>query len=178
MVSPVVLTTGTDRQLIPFNRPTASGREADYIAQALSAGHLSGDGAFTRHCSKLLEQETGAAKALLTTSCTHALEMAALLLDLRPGDEVIVPSFTFVSTLNAFVLRGARPRCVDIRADTLNIDETLIEREINERTRAIFLVQWNRCNATSRIHALSASSFTVPLAAIWQPCACRRCSMR
>ncbi|HEX6066134.1 MAG TPA: dTDP-4-amino-4,6-dideoxygalactose transaminase [Longimicrobiales bacterium] len=142
MVSPVVLTTGTDRQLIPFNRPTASGREADYIAQALSAGHLSGDGAFTRHCSKLLEQETGAAKALLTTSCTHALEMAALLLDLRPGDEVIVPSFTFVSTLNAFVLRGARPRCVDIRADTLNIDETLIEREINERTRAIFLVHY------------------------------------
>ncbi len=94
---------------IPFNKPTLVGHELDYIAQAIGAGHISGDGAFTRRCAALLEQGLGVPKALLTTSCTHALEMAALLLDIQPGDEVIVPSFTFVSTVNAFVLRGAKP---------------------------------------------------------------------
>jgi dTDP-4-amino-4,6-dideoxygalactose transaminase len=104
--------------------------------------HISGDGTFTRHCHTLLEQEMGVAKVLLTTSCTHALEMAALLLDIQPGDEVIVPSFTFVSTANAFVLRGARPIFADIRPDTLNLDETQLERLITPRTRAIVPVHY------------------------------------
>jgi dTDP-4-amino-4,6-dideoxygalactose transaminase len=104
--------------------------------------HISGDGQFTRRCHKLLEETVGTPKALLTTSCTHALEMAALLLDLKPGDEVIVPSFTFVSTVNAFVLRGARPVFADVRPDTLNLDERLLERHITPRTRAIFVVHY------------------------------------
>src|SRR5215831_10934280 len=104
--------------------------------------HISGDGKFTRRCHQFLEETVGVPKALLTTSCTHALEMAALLLNLVPGDEVIVPSFTFVSTVNAFVLRGARPVFIDIRPDTLNLDERLLERHITPRTRAIFLVHY------------------------------------
>jgi dTDP-4-amino-4,6-dideoxygalactose transaminase len=127
---------------VPFNRPYLSGRELDYIAQAHANGQLSGDGAFTRQCHAWLERETGARKALLTHSCTAALEMAALLLDLRPGDEVIMPSFTFVSTANAFVLRGAVPVFVDIRPDTLNIDEALISKAITTRTRAICVVHY------------------------------------
>ena len=109
---------------IPFNKPYMTGRELEYIAQAHANGHLSGDGPFTRHCHAWLEQRIGCRKALLTHSCTGALEMAALLLDLQPGDEVIMPSFTFVSTANAFVLRGAVPVFVDIRPDTLNLDES------------------------------------------------------
>ena len=127
---------------IPFNKPYMTGRELDFIAEAHRNGHLSGDGPFTRRCHAWLETATGARKALLTHSCTAALEMAALLLDLEPGDEVIMPSFTFVSTANAFVLRGAVPVFVDIRADTLNIDERLIEAAITPRTRAICVVHY------------------------------------
>jgi TDP-4-keto-6-deoxy-D-glucose transaminase len=127
---------------IPFNRPYLVGRELHNIAQAHANGHLSGDGMFTRQCHAWLEQHIGARKALLTHSCTAALEMAAILLDLQPGDEVIMPSFTFVSTANAFVLRGAVPVFVDIRPDTLNIDETLIESAITARTRAICVVHY------------------------------------
>jgi dTDP-4-amino-4,6-dideoxygalactose transaminase len=127
---------------IPFNKPYMTGRELWLIAQAHARGHLSGDGEFTRRCHAWLEQQTGTRRALLTHSCTAALEMAALLLDLQPGDEVILPSFTFVSTANAFVLRGAVPVFVDIRADTLNLDESLIEAAITPRTRAICVVHY------------------------------------
>ena len=127
---------------IPFNRPSLAGNELEYIAQAVRNGHLSGDGPFTRQCHAFLERELGVGKALLTTSCTHALEMSALLLDLQPGDEVIVPAFTFVSTVNAFVLRGARPVFADIRPDTLNLDETQLERLITPATKAIMLVHY------------------------------------
>ena len=127
---------------IPFNRPFATGEEIDYIRAAIATPKFSGDGNFTAHCHTLLEQSLGIQKALLTTSCTHALEMAALLLEIAPGDEVILPTFTFPSTANAFVLRGARPIFVDIRADTLNIDENQIEQRITEHTKAIFLVHY------------------------------------
>lgn len=127
---------------IPFNRPYLAGNEMAYISEALRSGHVSGDGAFTKRCHALLEREIGVRKALLTTSCTHALEMAALLLDVRPGDEVVVPSFTFVSSVNAFVLRGARPIFADIRPDTLNIDETRLERLITPKTKAIVVVHY------------------------------------
>jgi dTDP-4-amino-4,6-dideoxygalactose transaminase len=127
---------------IPFNRPGFVGNEQLYMAQAVADGHISGDGTYTRKCRELLESELGTAKVLLTTSCTHALEMAALLLDIQPGDEVIVPSFTFVSTVNAFVLRGARPVFVDIRPDTLNMDESEIERLVTARTKAIVPVHY------------------------------------
>ncbi len=129
-------------QAIPFNRPYMTGRELWLIAQAHARGHLSGDGTFTRQCHAWLERTTGTRKALLTHSCTAALEMAALLLDLEPGDEVIMPSYTFVSTANAFVLRGAVPVFVDIRADTLNLDERLVEAAITTRTRAICVVHY------------------------------------
>ena len=127
---------------IPFNHPSLAGNELSYISQAISTGHSSGDGLFTKRCHALLEGELSAAKALLTTSCTHALEMAALLLDIQPGDEVIIPDFTFVSTINAFVLRGARPVFADIRPDTLNLDETQLERLISPRTKAIVPVHY------------------------------------
>ncbi len=127
---------------IPFNKPCLAGNELEYMVQAVKAQHISGDGSFTRRCNTWLEQELGVTKALLTTSCTHALEMAAFLLNIQPGDEVIVPSFTFVSTVNAFVIRGARPVFCDIRPDTLNIDETLLERLITPHTRAILVVHY------------------------------------
>jgi dTDP-4-amino-4,6-dideoxygalactose transaminase len=127
---------------IPFNRPHLTGREHEYMSEALINGHISGDGNFTKKCSLLLEERFGVPKALLTTSCTHALEMAALLLDIKPGDEVIVPSFTFVSTVNAFVLRGAKPVFCDIRPDTLNLDETLLPGLITDKTRAIVPVHY------------------------------------
>src|SRR4029078_6375294 len=127
---------------IPFNQPTRVGRERAYVEEALSSGHWSGDGPFTRRCHALFEQKLGVRKALLTTSCTHALEMTALLLDIKPGDGVILPSFTFVSTANAFVLRGARPVFADIRPDTLNLDEERLERLITSRTRAILAVHY------------------------------------
>ncbi len=127
---------------IPFNHPCFAGNEQVYMAQAVANGHISGDGPFTKRVHTLLERELGIPKSLLTTSCTHALELAALLLDIQPGDEVIVPSFTFVSTINAFVLRGAWPVFIDIRADTLNLDETQLERHITSRTRAILPVHY------------------------------------
>jgi dTDP-4-amino-4,6-dideoxygalactose transaminase len=127
---------------IPFNKPSLAGNEFAYIHEAIESGHISGDGAFTKKCHALLEEALGVSKALLTTSCTHALEMSALLLDLGPEDEVIVPSFTFVSTVNAFVLRGARPVFIDVRPDTLNLDETKLESLITPRTRAIVPVHY------------------------------------
>ena len=127
---------------IPFNRPRTVGKEFDYIRQAIESMHISGDGLFTKKCHTLLEQSLGVPKALLTTSCTDALEMAALLLDIKPGDEVIIPSFTFVSTVNAFVLFGARPVFIDIRPDTLNLDENLLESLITPCTKAIVPVHY------------------------------------
>jgi dTDP-4-amino-4,6-dideoxygalactose transaminase len=127
---------------IPFNRACFGGNESAYIAQTIANGHISGDGVFTEKCQTFLEQELGALKALLTTSCTHALEMAALLVGIEPGDEVIIPSFTFVSTANAFVMRGAQPIFVDIRPDTLNLDETQLERHITPRSKAIVPVHY------------------------------------
>lgn len=127
---------------IPFNKPGLVGNEFRYMADALERGHISGDGSFTERCHALLEQQLQVKKVLLTPSCTHALEMMALLLNIEPGDEVIIPSFTFVSTANAFVLRGARPIFIDIRPDTLNLDETKLERLITPRTKAIVAVHY------------------------------------
>jgi len=128
--------------LIPFNKPYMTGKELWNIAQAHAKGHLAGDGSFTKLCNQWIEQRTGSNKALLTHSCTAGLEMAALLADVGPGDEVIMPSYTFVSTANAFVLRGAVPVFVDIRPDTLNLDEKRIEAAITEKTRAIVPVHY------------------------------------
>jgi dTDP-4-amino-4,6-dideoxygalactose transaminase len=127
---------------IPFNKPFIAGKELYYIAQAVTLNNIAGDGRFTQQCSRLLEERFGIEKVLLVPSCTAALEMAALLLDLGPDDEVILPSFTFVSTANAFVRLGARPVFVDVRPDTLNIDDALIEDAITPRTRAIFPVHY------------------------------------
>jgi len=127
---------------IPFNRPTCVGREQDYLNDAVASAHWSGDGPFTKRCHAILEEALGTPKALLTTSCTHALEMAALVLNVGPGDEVVVPSFTFVSTANAFVLRGARPVFADVRPDTLNLDEQRLEGLITARTKAIVPVHY------------------------------------
>jgi dTDP-4-amino-4,6-dideoxygalactose transaminase len=127
---------------IPFNRAGLTGNEFDYIRTSIANAHISGDGDFSFRVHELLERDMPAKKVLLTTSCTHALEMCALLLDCEPGDEIIMPSFTFVSTANAFVLRGATPVFVDIRPDTLNLDETLVEEAITPRTRAIVVVHY------------------------------------
>jgi dTDP-4-amino-4,6-dideoxygalactose transaminase len=127
---------------IPFNRPHIVGKELDRIAQARANGQLAGDGPFTRQCQSWLEKHAGGGKALLTHSCTAALEMAAILADLSPGDEVVLPSYTFVSTANAFVLRGAVPVFVDVRPDTLNLDERQVEAAITSRTRAIVPVHY------------------------------------
>lgn len=127
---------------IPFNKPYMTGSELSYIAEAHANNMLAGDGPFTRRCHTWLELTTGCSKALLTHSCTAALEMAAILADIQPGDEVIMPSYTFVSTANAFVLRGGVPVFVDIRPDTLNIDETCIEAAITSRTKAIVPVHY------------------------------------
>lgn len=127
---------------IRFNRPFIIGRELEYIQQAIEQMHISGDGSFTKKCQAFFEKEFGVPKVLLTTSCTHALEMAALLLNIRPGDEVIVPSFTFVSTVNAFVLHGARPVFIDIRPDTLNLDEMQLEQLITPQTKAILPISY------------------------------------
>lgn len=128
--------------VVPFNRPVISGREFEYMQQAVTSGHLSGDGTFTKKCHAELEKIVGVPKALLTTSCTHALEMMAILLDFQPDDEVIIPSFTFVSTVNAFVLRGAKPVFIDIRPDTLNLDESLLAAKITPKTKAIVPVHY------------------------------------
>lgn len=129
-------------EVIPFNRPYMTGKELFYIAKAHSEGSLAGDGPFTKLCHEFLETRTGCTKALLTHSCTAALEMAALLLDCAPGDEIIMPSYTFASSANAFVLRGATPVFVDIRKDTLNLDETLVEPAVTPRTKAIVAVHY------------------------------------
>jgi dTDP-4-amino-4,6-dideoxygalactose transaminase len=128
--------------MIPFNKPYISGKELDYIQQAIANLHLSGDGVFSRRCEAFIEQQLGVRRTLLTTSCTAALEMAALLIDVQPGDEIIVPAFTFPSTINAFVLRGARPVFADIRPDTLNLNEKLLPALITPRTKAIVAVHY------------------------------------
>lgn len=127
---------------IPFNKPPYTGNEEKNIAEAIKSGKICGDGQFTKKCSTWLERKTGSEKVLLTTSCTHALEMAALLSDIRPGDEVIMPSYTFVSTADAFVMRGAEIVFVDIRPDTMNIDETIIEDAVTDKTKAIVPVHY------------------------------------
>ena len=127
---------------VDFNRPITVGNEFEYMRQALENVHISGDGPFTKKCHELLERELGVPKVLLTTSCTHALEMSAILLNIQPNDEVIIPDFTFVSTVNAFVLRGAIPRFVDIRPDTLNLDESKLEALVTPRTKAILPVHY------------------------------------
>src|SRR5512147_1081940 len=127
---------------VDFNRPLPVGREQEYVLQALKSGHISGDGPFTKKCHAWLQEALGVPQALLTTSCTHALEMSALLLNIQSGDEVIVPDFTFVSTINAYVLRGARPVFADIRPDTLNMDESKLEALITPRTKAIVVMHY------------------------------------
>lgn len=128
--------------MISFNVPPTVGKELTYIEEAIRSQKICGDGEFTKKCSKWIEEKTGTTKALLTTSCTHATELAAILADIKPGDEVIMPSYTFVSTADAFVLRGARVIFVDIRPDTMNIDETLIEKAVTKKTRAIVPVHY------------------------------------
>jgi dTDP-4-amino-4,6-dideoxygalactose transaminase len=148
---------------IPFNKPCFVGNEIEYIIEAVKDGHISGDGPFTKKCEALLQDSLDVGRVLLTTSCTHALEMAALLLDIKPGDEVIVPSFTFVSTINAFVLRGARPVFIDIRPDTLNMDETILERLISPRTRAIVPVHYAGVGCEMDVISEIASTYGVPV---------------
>lgn len=132
----------TGKEKIRFNVPPFTGKEYEYVRQAVENQQICGDGEFTKKANRWFEEKTGTAKCLMTTSCTHATELAALLADIRPGDEIIMPSFTFVSTANAFVLRGGVPVFVDIRPDTMNIDETLIEAAVTEKTRAIVPVHY------------------------------------
>lgn len=132
----------TGKEKIRFNVPPFTGKEYDYVRQAVENQKICGDGEFTKKANSWFENRTGTAKCLMTTSCTHATELAAILADIQPGDEIIMPSFTFVSTANAFVLRGGVPVFVDIRPDTMNIDETLIEAAITEKTRAIVPVHY------------------------------------
>ena len=148
---------------IDFNKACLVGNELEYMAQAIQQAHISGDGDFTKRCSQLLESELGVPRVLLTTSCTHALEMAALLLDIQPGDEVIIPSFTFVSTVNAFVLRGAQPVFIDIRPDTLNLDETQLEGLITPRTRAIVPVHYAGVACEMDVILSIAKSHDIPV---------------
>ena len=128
--------------MIPFNKQCVAGNEINYIRDSIDSSHISGDGEFTKKCKQWFERKLGCRKVLLTTSCTHALEMAAILLDIKEGDEVIMPSYTFVSTANAFVLRGAKIVFVDVRADTMNIDEGKIEQAVTDRTKVIVPVHY------------------------------------
>lgn len=148
---------------IAFNRPTFIPKQNDYIAEAIERGRISGDGGFTQQCNEFLQRELGVPKALLTTSCTHALEMSALLLRVEPGDEVIMPSFTFVSTANAFALRGARIVFADIRPDTLNLDEAILPSLITNRTKAIVVVHYAGvgCNMDSIMKTAQAHGIPV-----------------
>lgn len=148
---------------IPFNQPTFVGKEPEYISQVIQGDHIAGDGVFTKKCNNLLEQLVGVPKVLLTTSCTHALEMAALLLDIQVGDQVIVPSFTFVSTINAFVLRGAKPVFCDIRPDTLNLNEAQLEKLITPRTRAILPVHYAGVGCEMDIICEIANRYGIPI---------------
>src|SRR5688572_33341475 len=127
---------------VDFNHPAPVGNELEYIRQAIESAHISGDGLFTKKCHALLENQLGIPKDLLTTSCTHALEMSAILLDIQPGDEVVIADFTFVSTVNAYVLRGATPRFIDIRPDTVNLDESKLKAALTPRTKAIIPVHY------------------------------------
>jgi dTDP-4-amino-4,6-dideoxygalactose transaminase len=148
---------------IPFNRPAQLGNEFKYISQALENGHASGNGPFTKRCEALLQETLGVPQVVLTTSCTHALEMSALLLRIQPGDEVILPSFTFVTTANAFVLRGARPVFVDVRPDTLNLDEGQVEDAITEQTRAIVPVHYAGIGCQMDVLGEIAERHTLPV---------------
>ena len=148
---------------IPFNKPSLAGNELEYIQDAVSLGHISGDGIFTKKCNSLLEVELGVKKVLLTTSCTHALEMAAILLGIQSGDEIIVPSFTFVSTVNPFVLRGAKPVFIDIRPDTLNMDENQLEGLITEKTKAIIPVHYAGVSCEMDIIMNIANKYDIPV---------------
>ncbi len=150
-------------EVTPFNRPFLPESGIDYLRQAVANKHLSGDGPFTKKCHAWLESTFGVPKALLTTSCTHALEMAALLLDIQPGDEVIVPAFTFVSTVNAFVLRGAIPVFADVRADTLNLDERLVPRLITPRTKAIVPVHYGGVACDMKALLAISQIYRVPI---------------
>lgn len=146
-----------DQKFITFNKPTYTGNEDYYVSQAIRSDKISGDGVFGKKCQEWFEKRFGCSKALLTPSCTHALEMAAMLINLQPGDEVIMPSYTFVSTANAFVIRGAKIVFVDIRPDTMNIDESLIEEAITPRTKAIVPVHYaGVACAMDEINALAA----------------------
>ena len=148
---------------IPFNRLDIHGKELDYIRQVIQSGHVSGDGLFSKRCSDILEKEIGVKRVLLTTSCTHALEMAAILLNVSTGDEVIVPSFTFVSTVNAFALRGAKPMFIDIRADTLNMDEKRLEDLITEKTKAIIPVHYAGVGCEMDVIMETAEKYGIPV---------------
>lgn len=148
---------------IDFNKPTLVGNELKYIRQAFENAHVSGDGHFSKACQQVLEEQLSVPKVLLTTSCTHALEMAALLLDIKPGDEVIIPSFTFVSTVNAFVLRGAKPVFIDIRPDTLNLDEKLLPDLISPRTRALAAVHYAGVACEMEVLQEVATRYNLPI---------------
>ena len=148
---------------IPFNWVDIQGNELEYIKDVIANSHLSGDGKFTRKCNALLEKEVGVKKSLLTTSCTHALEISALLLDIKTGDEVILPSFTFVSTVNAFVMRGARPVFIDIRPDTLNMDESQLEKLITKNTKAIITVHYAGVGCEMDIIINIANKYNIPV---------------
>lgn len=152
-----------DTSRIPFNKPHLTKKELKYIKHAHSMGHLAGDGFYTKKCNEWIEHNIGVSKALLTHSCTAALEMMAILSGVQPGDEVIMPSFTFVSTANAFVLRGATPVFVDIRPDTLNIDETLIEKAITSRTKAIVPVHYAGVSCEMDTITEIAASYKLPV---------------
>ena len=149
--------------IIDFNKPHLIGTEMNYISEAFQEAHVSGDGIFTKKCQEILQQELNVPKVLLTTSCTHALEMSALLLNIQPGDEVIIPSFTFVSTINAFVLRGAVPVFIDIHPDTLNMDETRLEKLITPRTRAIVVVHYGGVGCEMDTILAIAQKYNLPV---------------
>jgi dTDP-4-amino-4,6-dideoxygalactose transaminase len=148
---------------IPFNKVDIQGNELEYIKDAIASSRISGDGIFSHKCNSLLEKELDVNKTLLTTSCTHALEISALLLDIKPGDEVIVPSFTFVSTVNPFVLRGAEPVFIDIRPDTLNMDENKLEGLITEKTKAIIPVHYAGVSCEMDIIMNIANKYDIPV---------------
>jgi dTDP-4-amino-4,6-dideoxygalactose transaminase len=139
---------------IPFNKPAVLGNELDNIKRVLESGKLSGDGEFTKKCQELMEARFKANRVMLTTSCTHALDLSAMLADIKPGDEVICPSYTFVSSANCFVLRGGIPKFVEIREDTLNIDENHVEEAITDRTKAIMAVHYAGvgCEMDAELH--------------------------
>ena len=148
---------------IPFNQASIQGQEISFIKKAIENANVSGDGEFTTKCNSLFETELGVKKSLLTPSCTHALEMAAILLDIKQGDEVIVPSFTFVSTINAFVLRGAKPVFIDIRSDTMNIDENQLEPLITLKTKAIIVVHYAGVGCEMNKIMETANQYNIPV---------------